>query len=135
MSEDITRSVAADRIMRLRYAGTCRLCRIALAARSQAIYEPSTKTVRRLECASGEVESGDEGADSGEPEPTRDVTGTGTAGSSARREYERRKAKDEERIRSRWGRREGSRSRSRPRSRARRRGRPEPSARSASEPC
>lgn len=104
MSEDITRSVAADRIMRLRYAGICRLCRIALAARSQAIYEPSTKTVRCLECASGEVESGDEGADSVEPEPTRDVTGSGIAGSSARREYERRKAKDEERIRSRWGR-------------------------------
>jgi hypothetical protein len=35
-----------DKRMRLRYAGTCRLCDQALAAGVEAIYERGAKTVR-----------------------------------------------------------------------------------------
>jgi hypothetical protein len=75
--------------MRLRYAGVCRVCGAALTAKSEAIYERSTKTVRcthhadrgvyELELA-GEVDAG-------------------TPGASARREFERRRAAREQRIR------------------------------------
>jgi ribosomal protein L15 len=87
--------------MRLRYAGTCRLCGTELPARTEAIYERTTKTVRCVECPA-----------SAGAEPTRDIkarrdTGSvgqaGVAGSSARREYERRLARDEERLRQKWG--------------------------------
>lgn len=37
--------------VRLRYAGTCRLCGAELAARTEAIYETETKTVRCLDAA------------------------------------------------------------------------------------
>ena len=37
--------------MKLRYAGTCRLCETPLPAGSQAFYERSLKTVRCIECA------------------------------------------------------------------------------------
>lgn len=83
--------------MRLRYAGACRLCAASLAAGTVAIYESETKTVRCVECAPGPPEL----------EPTDDESlsaDSGVAGSSARREYERRKAKDEEKLREKWGR-------------------------------
>jgi hypothetical protein len=88
--------------MRLRYAGTCRLCAASLPAGTQAIYESETKTVRCLECAT-------EGPENAPPElePPADESwsiDSGVAGSSARREYERRKAKDEEKLREKWGR-------------------------------
>lgn len=94
-----------DKRMKLRYAGVCRLCGTDLPARADAIYERATKTVRCVECSSdvasseGDVSLEDQsGSVSSAPEP-----GAGVAGSSARREYERRKAKDEERLRQRWG--------------------------------
>lgn len=68
--------------MRLRYAGTCRLCGEALPAGREAVYERDTKTVRCVECPTHAAE----------PEPDM-------AGGSARREYERRKSAREERIR------------------------------------
>ncbi|MDQ7878494.1 nuclease-related domain-containing protein [Microbacterium sp. QXD-8] len=71
-----------DKRMRLRYAGTCRLCGQALAAGVEAIYEREMKTVRCIDCT----------AIKAAPEP-------GTAGGSARREYERRKDSREQRIR------------------------------------
>ncbi len=88
--------------MRLRYAGACRLCGVSLPAGTEAIYESETKTVRCLECAT-------EAKDSVPPdlEPPGDGSlsfESGVAGSSARREYERRKAKDEEKLREKWGR-------------------------------
>ena len=78
--------------MRLRYAGTCRLCGADLPARAEAIYERTTKTVRCLAHADavGPVVA------STESEAPIDV---GTPGASARREFERRKAKREQRIR------------------------------------
>ena len=38
-----------EKRMRLRYAGTCRACGVALPAKEYAIYEKSTKTVRCVE--------------------------------------------------------------------------------------
>lgn len=89
--------------MKLRYAGVCRLCGTDLPAREEAIYERSTKTVRCVACPTG-VSAGPETAVLAEqPAPVIVVEGPDVAGSSARREYERRKAKDEERLRQKWG--------------------------------
>lgn len=88
--------------MRLRYAGACRLCGGSLPAGTVAIYESETKAVRCLECATEAKESVLH-----EPEPPSDESlspDSGVAGSSARREYERRKAKDEGKLREKWGR-------------------------------
>jgi hypothetical protein len=73
-----------DKRMRLRYAGTCRLCGRALTAGADAIYERVSKTVRCVDCATETTDP--------DPEP-------GVAGASARREYERRKDGREQRIR------------------------------------
>jgi len=90
--------------MRLRYAGTCRLCGTTLEARAEAIYERTTKTVRCLSCSPT-------AADPDQPNPTPEIeqprpegvrsppADPGTAGASARREFERRHAKREERVR------------------------------------
>lgn len=97
-----------EKRMRLRYAGTCRLCGTALEARTEAVYERATRTVRCLSCAaplpSPSDELGDEPAVV-EESPTAATgdsdaaPGAGTAGASARREFERRQARREERIR------------------------------------
>ncbi|MBK7822899.1 MAG: NERD domain-containing protein [Tessaracoccus sp.] len=117
--------------MKLRYAGVCRVCGIDLPTRADAIYERTTKTVRCVDCqpearaiegvlgtvgdagSSPTIEAATSGAGpglspAGEPEsvPTVETPfaiDAGAAGSSARREYERRKAKDEERLRQKWG--------------------------------
>jgi hypothetical protein len=68
--------------MTLRYAGTCRVCGSALSAGATGIYDRSRRTVR---CAPCPVDS--------------DRLEAGTAGASARREYERRMRAREERIR------------------------------------
>ena len=73
-----------DKRMSLRFAGICRLRGAHLPAHTLAIYEPATKTVRCSECPSS-------------------TTRAGIAGSSARREYERRRANDEQQLRRRWG--------------------------------
>ncbi len=97
MSDGLTN----DKRMKLRYAGVCRLCGSDLPVRADAVYERSTKALRCVECPSdvagreGAVLSEDEAA-AVEVAPEPDA---GVAGSSARREYERRKAKDEERLR------------------------------------
>ncbi|WP_284982452.1 nuclease-related domain-containing protein [Arthrobacter sp. efr-133-TYG-118] len=88
--------------MRLRYAGACRLCGASLPAGSEAIYESETKTVRCLECATETTETTSTDLERADDELTANESGV--AGSSARREYERRKAKDEERLREKWGR-------------------------------
>ena len=70
-----------EKRMRLRYAGSCRLCSAELEAGIQAIYERSTRTVRCLECT-----------------PV-DPADSGTPGASARREFQRRHADRESRTR------------------------------------
>ena len=73
--------VPDEKRMRLRYAGTCRLCAEPLPAGTDAVYERSTKTVRCIDCATDAAAVPD------------------TAGGSARREYERRKGDREQRVR------------------------------------
>lgn len=85
--------VTTDKRMRLRYAGTCRVCGAAIAAGAPAVYERATRTVRCLECAEPAAAAGH--ADDGSAAPIE----SGTAGASARREYERRRTTREERVR------------------------------------
>ena len=86
--------------MSLRYPGTCRACGKYLPARTEAIYESETKTLICLECLQGAMESA---PDLESPSDGSSPTESGVAGSSARREYERRKANDEENLRKKWG--------------------------------
>jgi hypothetical protein len=106
--------------MRLRYSGVCRSCGAAAAARVEAIYHPLLKQVECLHCAdSADItvpapEPEDAVASTPEIEPAEgldvavaaeldepaDEIDAGVAGSSARREHERRVAKREDRIRS-----------------------------------
>lgn len=92
-----------DKRMRLRYAGRCRQCGVELAAKSDAIYERSTKTVRCVDCQTTSAPANEptEQSFTQSPPPNLEV---GVAGASARREHERRKAKDEEGLRAKWGR-------------------------------
>jgi hypothetical protein len=68
--------------MRLRYAGTCRLCGASLAAGVDAVYQRDSKTVRCIDC-----------------EQVAAIPESGVDGGSARREHERRAKKREDRIR------------------------------------
>jgi len=105
-------AVAPAKVMRLRYAGTCAGCGAHLAAGVRAAYSGATKTVRCLPClephaaASPDAPATDLASDPTQalpkaptPLPTLEPVETGSAGSSARREYERRSAKREARIR------------------------------------
>lgn len=102
--------------MRLRYAGTCTVCATALPARTAAIYDRRTKTVRCLHCqpsaqkpaaAPGGTDvrhdlPASEGVEGPVHQPERQLASpapAGTAGASARREFERRKARREDRVR------------------------------------
>lgn len=95
--------------MRLRYAGHCRECGLALPAGTTAVYDRESKTVICQECSTfsespaqvreqmvGDTEAASTSA------PKADVASEvfrGVAGASARRENERRKAKREDRVR------------------------------------
>lgn len=91
--------------MRLRYAGACRLCGTTLPARELAIYEPDTKTVRCVTCQADAASriAAELAVVADVSVPVAQIDDRGVAGSSARREYERRKARDEERLRQKWG--------------------------------
>jgi hypothetical protein len=82
--------------MRLRYAGTCRVCGGELVAGDEAIYERTSRTVRCLRHDVSALVSPDDLVDAAAPEGVVDA---GTAGASARREFERRKAVRDQRIR------------------------------------
>jgi hypothetical protein len=106
--------------MRLRYAGRCRECATELPRGTRALYDLGTKTVSCLACDVSDTEGSgrrDDDRTSGstgegeqeqptdpdpvlEEEPATGDTSPGVAGSSARREHERRVAVREERIRS-----------------------------------
>lgn len=90
-----------EKRMALRYARVCRVCGAELPEKTVAIYERDTKTVRCSECVvSADPAPNLEVEQAAEETPTE----ASVAGSSARREYERRKAKDEERLHEKWGR-------------------------------
>ncbi|MCL8251433.1 NERD domain-containing protein [Aeromicrobium fastidiosum] len=80
-----------EKRMRLRFAGTCRVCGIDIPARTPALYERSTRTVRCL--------AHDERHDVPAVDGPLDV---GTPGASARREFERRRDGRERRLRARY---------------------------------
>jgi hypothetical protein len=87
-----------DKRMKLRYAGTCRICHVVIPARIEATYERATKTVRCLahdQPPTASVSSpGDEsGAVGVSP------VDVGSAGASARREFDRRRQARESRVR------------------------------------
>jgi hypothetical protein len=94
---------AQDKQMRLRYAGRCRVCGTELPVKSDAIYERLTRTVRCVSCLTPPAAATELAEPLLTPAPPFTAE-SGMAGSSARREYTRRKAKDEERLREKWGR-------------------------------
>lgn len=102
VTEDAVAPGTGDKRMKLRYSGLCRLCGTELPARVEAIYELTSRTLRCVECPTEAVGAGVvpkvEAPGAGPPSDA-----AGAAGSSARREYERRKAKDEQRLRQKWG--------------------------------
>jgi hypothetical protein len=83
--------------MRLRYAGTCRVCGAELPAKAEAVYERATRTVRCIN--HGENAAGVLPAVTASNRAVPDLVDPGAAGASARREFERRKAAREQRIR------------------------------------
>ena len=86
------------KLMSLRYAGACAGCGIALAAGTRAAYFRDSRTVRCLPCHVGVAPSAGTTPNTVEADATSGPA-AGTAGTSARREYERRSAKREARIR------------------------------------
>jgi hypothetical protein len=92
-------SAADEKRIRLRYAGTCRVCDAALPAKAEAIYEPETKTVRCVTHDDLELPSSIANEADPLPVPPGDVVDVGVPGASARREFERRRLRREERIR------------------------------------
>jgi hypothetical protein len=89
---------------RVRYDGVCSRCGLALRAGEIAVYDRPTRTIHCVECppAIAEFEPVAVVTDLHD-EPPVPVFDAGTAGASARREYERRKAKREERVKGRFG--------------------------------
>jgi hypothetical protein len=108
----------AAKPMRLRYAGTCTVCAADLPARTAAIYDRSSMTVRCVDCHPTELLAdpvvidlregvprppAEQGSPPGEePSTPAESVVTGVAGASARREFERRKASREDRVRSKY---------------------------------
>lgn len=88
--------------MKLRFAGSCRLCGTELPARTEAIYEWISKTLRCVQCPS--IFDAPDTPTPGVEVAAMTPADSGAAGTSARREHERRRAKDDERLRERWGR-------------------------------
>jgi hypothetical protein len=89
--------------MKLRYAGRCGACDVALPAGTLADYDREAKTVSCIECLSVEVAPKSESGTmaNATAETLGDVIIPGVAGASAKREYQRRKDKREARIRDR----------------------------------
>lgn len=85
--------------MRLRYLGSCKSCGTALPAGTIARYDRTQKTVECVSCVVPPIAEPvvqETPSASAEPTQQQDV---GTAGASARREYERRVTMREDRVR------------------------------------
>ena len=84
--------------MRLRYAGTCRVCQAEIPARAEAVYERATKTVR---CLTHDETATSSASVTEEPPMSLEVPAVdvGTPGASARREFDRRRQAREARVR------------------------------------
>lgn len=82
--------------MRLRYADICRECGATVAQGEMAVYDKASRSVVCVDCADRVAAEGAETV----PQVEAALIDSGTAGASARREFERRAAKREQRIRS-----------------------------------
>jgi hypothetical protein len=90
---------ASVKVLRLRYAGACDGCGTELPAGTRAGYVRQSKTVRCAACLRAAPPATAPAPALPSPAVAPDAVIAGTAGSSARREYERRSAKREARIR------------------------------------
>jgi hypothetical protein len=88
-----------SRLMRLRYAGTCSVCRVPLPAKTEAYWHADDRAVTCVACETGHRWEPSTPAEAVSP-PELD---RGRPGGSARAEYERRHRKREERLEARWG--------------------------------
>ena len=103
-------TTAHEKRMRLRYAGTCRMCGVDLPAGTEGVYERTTKTVR---CLTHDPDAAHPSTPEPAPGPTpvavsdstREPTDelaeidAGTPGGSARREFEKRQRARQDRVR------------------------------------
>ncbi|MGH2466444.1 MAG: nuclease-related domain-containing protein, partial [Candidatus Limnocylindrales bacterium] len=89
--------------LRLRYAGTCRLCGRSLDAGAEAFYDPQLRSVQCVACPVGPADAQVEGEAPMDPGPAD----AGQAGASAEREYGRRVTRRKARVEDRFGRRLG----------------------------
>lgn len=87
------------KLMSLRYAGSCAECGAALPPGTRAAYLRDSRTVRCLSCFGEERPVDLPTPSTTERARSTAVPDAGIAGTSARREYERRSAKREARIR------------------------------------
>lgn len=99
----------ATKIIRLRYAGTCRGCGTALPASTRAWWDAETRSITCLNCIPAQSDQTDRDPPSPpveaiSPPPTLTSLHTGEAGASARQEYEKRHQRREAKIDERWGR-------------------------------
>lgn len=103
-------TTADEKRMRLRYAGTCRICGVELPARTEAVYERKTKTIRCLihdpgATAPPALAPARESTSAIVPAYTPEATDLlvavdeGTPGGSARREFEKRQRARQDRVR------------------------------------
>jgi Nuclease-related domain len=97
------------KVIRLRYAGTCVVCSVALPAGTSASWNAETRSTTCINClpvADAEPlrSTSVERAKAHEHPDSAIALPTGEAGGSARREYERRRQRRAERIDERWGR-------------------------------
>ena len=100
LSGQAPETVPPPKLMALRYAGTCSVCRVALPAKVKAYWHRDTHTVTCVACQTGTTKAPTLPSD---PVPWVELD-RGTAGRSARAEYERRHHKREERIDAKFGR-------------------------------
>ena len=95
------------KVIRLRYAGTCIECGLALAARTSAWWDAEARSTTCAACRPLTAEEPPtRTADPPVPEVASEapsVIATGVPGASARREYERRHQRREQKIDQRWG--------------------------------
>ena len=78
-----------EKVLRLRFTGTCRICGLTLPAKTPAVYERASRTIRCLDHVETMVtsDSDHESEVTSDPAPEgTDEVQTGNAGASARRE-------------------------------------------------
>ncbi|QWC86478.1 NERD domain-containing protein [Nocardioidaceae bacterium] len=88
-----------EKAIRLRYAGSCRVCGTPLDAGTRAVHERRTRTVR---CLSHLADAAEPTWGSTPEEDADEAVASGHAGASARREFERRREARDRRIRGRF---------------------------------